>query len=381
MLHLVFSPRVDEGQRLKVCPWNTFSSLNENTNTSFGLFGDTTPISKTPPIQNTTRHCTDFQSARLADKLQVLVSVLGLVLIDDLFNIIGDLRKDWGSRGAEYSLQLLVEFTLHPGVPSGVRQGKGNRYSVSVPFFLYSYDIIGLREILVLRQIADLDRKTSRKDIIWYPPDVLAEALLQSFDPGLALFHCSHVASLCHLLCNLREYVTVLQAALQSPLHRVLPPYVEQIERLLVRPGNFCVRYSWERAFLRVWNKPKSYQSYSELWLIHSSISWSVSEMYRPVYSPHIEIRGDSPEFSPSTDESLQRWKNSRWIKQICSHVFYGAKSKVLYYCLLLSTVSTAAQNRHINDWLQRGYSAFFKFLVATIWGRWDDGYLICTNC
>lgn len=31
---------------------------------------------------------------------------------------------------------------------------------------------------------------------------------------------------------------------------------------------------------------------------------------YKPVYSPHIEIRGDSPEFSSSTEESLMETHN-----------------------------------------------------------------------
>lgn len=109
-------------------------------------------------------------------------------------------------------------------------------------------------------QLKGLDRKTSREKAqkhIYHPLVFLAKAFLQSFDPGLALFHRSHVASLCHLLSDLREYVTVFQAALQSPLHRVLPPDVEQSERLLVRPGNFCVRHNWERTFLSVLNETR----------------------------------------------------------------------------------------------------------------------------
>lgn len=57
----------------------------------------------------------------MAEKLQVLIAVLWLIFIDDLFHIVGDLRN---SRGAEYPLQLLVEFILQFGVPSGVRKGK-----------------------------------------------------------------------------------------------------------------------------------------------------------------------------------------------------------------------------------------------------------------
>lgn len=50
-------------------------------------------------------------------------------------------------------------------------------------------------------------------------PLVLSVVLLQPLDPGLALLHAPHVASLVHLLCDLREDVAVLQAALQGALH------------------------------------------------------------------------------------------------------------------------------------------------------------------
>lgn len=68
---------------------------------------------------------------------------------------------------------------------------------------------------------------TGKKTFIQCLLIALAEAFLQAFDPCLALLHCSHVAPLCHLLCKLREYVAVFQAALQSALHRVLPPDVD----------------------------------------------------------------------------------------------------------------------------------------------------------
>lgn len=50
-------------------------------------------------------------------------------------------------------------------------------------------------------------------------PLVLPVVLLQPLDPGLALLHAPHVASLGHLLRDLREDVAVLQAALQGALH------------------------------------------------------------------------------------------------------------------------------------------------------------------
>lgn len=58
----------------------------------------------------------------------------------------------------------------------------------------------------------NVDRKTNH-------PLVLAVVLLQPLDPGLALLHAPHVAPLAHLLCDLRENVAVLQAALQGALH------------------------------------------------------------------------------------------------------------------------------------------------------------------
>lgn len=84
---------------------------------------------------------------------------------------------------------------------------------------------------------------------------VLTEVLLQPFDPGLTLLHAPHVASLRHLLRDLRENVPILQAALQSPLHRVLPPDVQQVERLLIRPGNFSVLHDGERSFLGIYQE------------------------------------------------------------------------------------------------------------------------------
>lgn len=69
-------------------------------------------------------HCTDFHLARAAEKLQVLVTILRLVFVDDLFHIVADLGNSWGSWGAKYSLQLLVKFILQPGVPSDVKSGK-----------------------------------------------------------------------------------------------------------------------------------------------------------------------------------------------------------------------------------------------------------------
>lgn len=75
---------------------------------------------------------------------------------------------------------------------------------------------------------------------------VLAVVLFQPLDPGLALLHAPHVAPLGHLLRDLREDVAVLQAALQGALHRVLPPDVQQVERLLVRPGDLSVQHHRE---------------------------------------------------------------------------------------------------------------------------------------
>lgn len=74
-------------------------------------------------------------------------------------------------------------------------------------------------------------------------PLVLAVVLLQPLDPGLALLHAPHVAPLAHLLSDLRENVAVLQAALQGALHWVLPPDIQQVERLLVRPGGLSVQH------------------------------------------------------------------------------------------------------------------------------------------
>lgn len=88
-------------------------------------------------------------------------------------------------------------------------------------------------------------------------PLVLAVVLLQPLDPGLALLHAPHVASLAHLLCDLREDVPVLQAALQGALHRVLPPDVQQVERLLVRPGDLSVQHHGEGRSLGVWKEKK----------------------------------------------------------------------------------------------------------------------------
>lgn len=175
---------------------------------------------------------TNFQVARLSDKLQVIITVSGLVFIDNFLNVVGDLRNGQGSRWAEDLIQLCVKFMLQPGVPSGDRSGRKQQDQ-----WTYLTNVSESFKICVVKC-----------------PLVLTEALLQSFDPRLALLHCPHVAPLCHLLCNLGEYVAVFQAALQSSLHGVLPPDVEKMERLLIRPGNFCVRYNWKRALLRVWN-------------------------------------------------------------------------------------------------------------------------------
>lgn len=96
--------------------------------------------------------------------------------------------------------------------------------------------------------IVKAERKTNH-------PLVLAVVLLQPLDPGLALLHAPHVASLGHLLCDLREDVAVLQAALQGALHWVLPPDIQQVERLLVRPGGLSVQHHGQGGSLWVWRE------------------------------------------------------------------------------------------------------------------------------
>lgn len=86
-------------------------------------------------------------------------------------------------------------------------------------------------------------------------PIAPAEAFLEPFDPRLALLHRPHVAPLGHLLRDLSENVSVFQAALQRSLHRVLPPNVQQVQRLVVRPGNLGVRRRRKSTFLRVCNQ------------------------------------------------------------------------------------------------------------------------------
>lgn len=75
-------------------------------------------------------------------------------------------------------------------------------------------------------ELAGLWKRTKKTKQKTNHPLVLSVVLLQPLDPGLALLHAPHVASLAHLLRNLCEDVAVLQAALQGALHRVLPPDV-----------------------------------------------------------------------------------------------------------------------------------------------------------
>lgn len=47
----------------------------------------------------------------MAKKLQVIIAI---VFLEDLFNVVGDLRNSRRRRGAEDGLQSLVKFTLKP---------------------------------------------------------------------------------------------------------------------------------------------------------------------------------------------------------------------------------------------------------------------------
>lgn len=67
---------------------------------------------------------TYFQLASLADELQVFITVLGLVFIDDSFNVVGELWNSRGSVGAEDLLQPRIKLILGPRVPSGGRRGR-----------------------------------------------------------------------------------------------------------------------------------------------------------------------------------------------------------------------------------------------------------------
>lgn len=95
---------------------NTWPWAVGNYNRCFSLFSFA--------ALNWTWDCTYFWLACLAKKLQVLIAVLGLVFIDGLFDVIGDLGNSRGSRGAEYPLQLLVKFVLQLGFRSGGRKGR-----------------------------------------------------------------------------------------------------------------------------------------------------------------------------------------------------------------------------------------------------------------
>lgn len=64
---------------------------------------------------------THFYLTRMAEKLQVLLVILGLVIIVELFHVIHDVINSRRRGGAEYPFQLLVKSVLYLGVPSGFR--------------------------------------------------------------------------------------------------------------------------------------------------------------------------------------------------------------------------------------------------------------------
>lgn len=80
----------------------------------------------------------------------------------------------------------------------------------------------------------------------------MEEAVLEAFNASVALLWGPHEPSVVHLLWDVLEHMSVLQAALQGELDVVLAPDLQQGASLLVRPGHLSAQVGQEVAGRRL---------------------------------------------------------------------------------------------------------------------------------
>lgn len=80
----------------------------------------------------------------------------------------------------------------------------------------------------------------------------MEEAVLEAFNAGVALLWGPHEPSVLHLLRDVLEHMSVLQAALQGELDVVFAPDLQQGASLLVRPGHLSAQVGQEVAGRRL---------------------------------------------------------------------------------------------------------------------------------